>query len=193
MGLERIELWRETECLQEARFAPNFTAIVRTERLAGVMRSCLQAGATIAVARRDETVCGYATVVPSSTHVFERWRDLRDVHELGALEVVRTARCQGLATGLLEQLARSLPWEDMIVFARGFVSHWDLPGTGMAAVRYRRMLVALLGRIGLTHEITDDPEVLDDPLNFLSVRYGRSVDSRSMSAFQRCLRSGAAS
>jgi hypothetical protein len=44
---------------------------------------------------RDDTLLGYATIVPSSTHVLERWHDLPAVHELGALEVVRSARRRG--------------------------------------------------------------------------------------------------
>jgi acetoin utilization protein AcuA len=81
-----------------------------------------------------------------------------------------------------------MPVEALIVFARAFVSHWDLQGTGLSAVRYRGMLVATLGRIGLVREETDDPEVTDHPLSFLAVRYGRRVSSASLHAFAGSLR-----
>lgn len=188
MGHERVEVWKEPECVEGVPIAPEFGAIVRSERLAGTMRSCLEAGGTIAVARRGAIVCGYATVVPSTTHVLERWRDLPDCQELGALEVVRPARRRRLAQSMLEELSRAMPIEELILFARGFISHWDLLETGLPALSYRRMLVGLLGRFGLAHEETDDPEVVDHPMNFLSVRYGRRVSASSLYAFGRCLR-----
>jgi hypothetical protein len=191
MGPDRIEVWRAPDCVDAVKIAPDFRAIVRSERLGQTFRSCLEAGATIAVAYRGDAVCAYATVVPSSTHVYERWHNLQDVHELGALEVVRLARRQRVASAVLEALARAVPIEAMILFARGFYSHWDLQGTGLPPLLYRRMLVMALGRIGLLRARTDDPEVTDHPMNFLAARLGRSVDGASLQAFARCLHAGA--
>jgi acetoin utilization protein AcuA len=133
-------------------------------------------------------VLGYATVVPSSTHVLERWHNLPSVHELGAVEVVRTERRRRLASTMLQELTRAMQVETMILFARGFVSHWDLAETGLPGGWYRQMLVAMVSRVGLVHEDTDDPEVADHPLNFFAARYGRDVDSSSLTAFRTSMR-----
>lgn len=185
---ERIEVWRAPERVDAVDIEPGFGAVVRSDRLRPTLRSCLEAGATIAAARRGDMVVGYATIVPSSTHVLERWHNLPSVHELGALEVVRSARRRRLASRLLTELTHAMPVETLILFARSFVSHWDLVGTDLPPIRYRRMLVTLLGRIGLVIEDTDDPEVADHPLNLLAVRYGTNVDSSSLRAFSRSLR-----
>jgi acetoin utilization protein AcuA len=84
--------------------------------------------------------------------------------------------------------ARAMPVEMLILFARSFVSHWDTAGTDLPPMRYRRMLVTLLDRIGLTIEDTDDPELTDHPLNLFAVRYGKNVDSSSLKAFRKSLR-----
>jgi|SRR5580692_3179984 protein-disulfide isomerase-like protein with CxxC motif len=83
--------------------------------------------------------------------------------------------------------ARAMPVEMLILFARSFVSHWDTAGTDLPPMRYRRMLVTLLDRIGLTIEDTDDPEVTDHPLNLFAVRYGKNVDSYLASTQIRAL------
>jgi hypothetical protein len=185
---ERIKIWRAPERVDEVDIEPGFGAVVRSDTLRSTLRSCLEAGATIAAACRSDTLLGYATIVPSSTHVLERWCNLPALHEIGALEVVRSERRRRLASALLMELTRAIPIDTAILFARGFVSHWDLAGTDLPPMRYRRMLVAMLGRVGLLTEDTDDPEVADDSLNFLAVRYGSSVESSSLRAFRKALR-----
>jgi len=185
---EHIEVWRSPEQVEGVRVATGFGSIVRSDRVAAALRSCLALGATIVVAVQHEEVVGYATVVPSSALVHERWHDLPSVHELGALEVAAPARRRQLGTAMLGELPRALEADHAIVFARALVGHWDLGRSGLEAMQYRRMLAGMLSRVGFAHERTDDPEVDDHPLSFLTVRYGRHVDVASLYAFSQRLR-----
>jgi hypothetical protein len=106
MTAEAIEIWRAPECADHVRAATGFGAVVRSNVLPCTLLSCLEVGATIAVARRRDVLCGYATAVPSRSHVYEPWYNLPDVYEIGALEVAAVAPRQGVATRVLEALTR---------------------------------------------------------------------------------------
>jgi acetoin utilization protein AcuA len=107
---------------------------------------------------------------------------LPDTFELGSIEVARSFRGRGLGTDLLGQLHATLPIEQLLLFARGFVSHWDLALAALSPLDYRRMLLRMLGRVGFQWWDTDDPEVSDSPMSFLAVRAGRSAPCSSLLA-----------
>lgn len=185
----RIEVWREPSALEHVVVRDDFGAIVRSDRLARVMRDGLRDGAVVIAAVEDDTLCGYATMVPSAMLEEGRWRALPDVFELGALEVARGARRHRVATRALAALSNAVPLRTSILLARGFFHHWDFEAVGLTPLGYRRLLMKLLAGVGFAAAATDDPDVTDHPLNFLALRYGEEAASLSMYEVARRLES----
>lgn len=177
-----IQIWRTPEALDGVEVAPDFTAVVRSARLRETMAAGLASGAVVISAVVDRVLCGYATIVPSSA-LEARWRDLADVSELGALEVARSARRRRIGTSLLAALGDALPLSSLVLMARGVVHHWDFTEADIHPIRYRRLLVGMLARVGFLPRRTDDPEIVEHPLNFLAVRFGERAASASLLAF----------
>lgn len=177
----RIEIWRERS-RDAVHVARDFGSIVRSERLPAVLVKIADLGGVVIAALSDDELRGYATLVPSSALVGERWESLRDTFELGSIEVARSSRGRGIGTELLANLHSTLPIERLLLFARGFASNWDTSVAALSPIHYRRMLLRMLGRVGFQRWETDDPEVNDNPMNFLAVRAGLSVPSGSLLA-----------
>jgi len=184
MGSTRIEIWREAP--GAVRVASDFIAITRSDRVPSLLQTVASAGGVVIAALGDGELRGYATLVPASALARERWEHLPDTFELGSIEVARSQRRRGIGTELLSSLQGSLPLEQLILFARGFAGHWDVAAAALPWVEYRRALLRMLGRAGFERWDTDDPEVLDHPLNFLAVRVGRDAPSSSMLEMARC-------
>jgi acetoin utilization protein AcuA len=178
----RIEIWRELTPGEPPRVAGDFGAIVRSERLPAVLETIVGAGGVVIAAVAEDELRGYATLVPASLLTRERWENLPDAFELGSIEVARSSRGRGLGTGLLDGLRATLPIEQLLLFARGFVGHWDTSRAALSPLAYRRMLLRMLGRAGFQRWETDDPEVNDEPMNFLAVRVGSQAPSASVLA-----------
>lgn len=178
----RIEIWRHRARGEGARVAGDFGAIVRSERVPDVLGTVAALGGVVIAALAGEELRGYATLVPSSALRQERWENLPDTFELGSIEVARSARGRGIGTALLASLPSTLPIERLLLFARGFVSHWDLALGMRTPIDHRRMLLHMLGRAGFQRWETDDPEVGDHPLGFLAVRTGLHTPSTSLLA-----------
>jgi acetoin utilization protein AcuA len=178
----RIEIWREPPARDGVRVA-DFGSIVRSDRLLPVLGRVADLGGVVVAALAEDELRGYATLVPSSALTEERWENLPDAFELGSMEVARSSRGRGIGTELLGALDATIPIEQRLLLARGFVSHWDMSLAAMSPVEYRRMLLRMLGRAGFQRWETDDPEVNEHPMNFLAVRAGRSLPSASLLAF----------
>jgi GNAT superfamily N-acetyltransferase len=191
MDVTDVRIWRRAADLEEVRVAPDFGAIVRSDRLAPVLRAGFRFDAVTLAAVVDDTLVGYATLVPSSALAGERWESLPDTFELGGLEVARGFRRRRIATALLESLDRCMPLERVVVFARALVSHWDLSWeketVGASALARRALLLRLLRRAGFAWQNTDDPDITMDAPSFLAVRYGLDAPSSSVLAFHERL------
>lgn len=182
----RIEIWHHQAANLSARDASDFGAIVRSERLPAILAKINDLGGVIVAALEGDELRGYATLVPSSALTRERWENLPDTFELGSFEVARSSRGRGIGTELLGRLHTTVPVDKVLLFARGLASHWDLALTALPAIDYRRMLLRMLGRVGFQRWETDDPEVRENPLNFLAVRAGLSAPSASLVALAEC-------
>lgn len=174
----------------------HFGAIVRSHKLMGVMHRCLTAGGFIVAALVDHLLVGYATTVPvamlSSPEAIalDRWHDLPDAFELGALEVAARWRRRGLATAILARWASIRELQRWIVLAHGNASHWDLYATGLSASAYRALLVRMLARSGFAVQRTDDPDACETPFNFLAVRVGETAPPVAVATMLDRLRLG---
>jgi acetoin utilization deacetylase AcuC-like enzyme len=133
----------------------------------------------------DGRIAGQVTVCAPEG----RWAALDRVLEL-ALETSRGWRRMGVAGGLL-RFALDAPWvEEVVLIAEGYHWHWDTEGAGLDAFGYRRVLVALLGRMGFAVERTDEPDIASSPANVLLARVGRRVPAAAVAAFRARLLGG---
>jgi len=176
----RVEIWRGREVPTAPRVARDFHAIVRSEALPRILTDVGHASGIVVAALGGDELRGYATLVPSSALTRERWENLPDAFEFGSIEVARSQRGRGMGTALMATLDACLPLERLILFARGFVNHWDLAFADRPPILHRRTLLRMLARVGFQRWDTDDPEVNDHPLNFLAVRTGLQAPSESV-------------
>jgi acetoin utilization protein AcuA len=120
-----------------------------------------------------------------------RWAGLERVLEL-ALETSRDWRRRGVAAGLLRFALDALWVEAVVLLAEGYHWHWDTAGAGLDAFGYRKVLVALLERVGFAVERTDEPDIASSPANVLLARVGRRVPAADAAAFRARLLGGRA-
>jgi GNAT superfamily N-acetyltransferase len=185
MTTAHIEAWREPPRATFVPVAFEFGAIARGERLPSLFASLAARGGIVIAALAGDELRGYATLVPSSAIVRDRWENVPDTFELGSIEVARSWRGRGIASELLATIQATLPIDQLAIFARGIAAHWETERAALSGYHYRGMLLRLLGRFGFRRWDTTDPEVVDMPLNFLAVRIGAIVPAASLSAFAR--------
>jgi GNAT superfamily N-acetyltransferase len=123
----------------------------------------------------------------------ERWgqREIPGLLELGALEVDRAWRRQGLARRLLEGAFAGGELDRAIVIAPQFAADWDLEACGLTWREYRHMILRLFRRHAFAEFVTDDPLVAADPRNCLLVRVGEAAPPDLYRAFRALLIEGA--
>lgn len=119
----------------------------------------------------------------------ERWgqQSLPGLVELGALEVDRAWRRQGLARRLMQAVFAGGELESAIVIAPQFATDWDLEASGLAWREYRHMILRLFRRHGFADFVTDEPLVAADPRNGLLVRVGEAAPPGLYQAFRSLL------
>ncbi|MEW6662896.1 MAG: GNAT family N-acetyltransferase [Bacillota bacterium] len=137
------------------------------------------------VACSGNTIIGYVTF--HGPEEFERWGQggIKEIMELGAIEIGRSWRGVGAARALLDLIFAEDWIEDYIIIACEYCWHWDLEGTGLSVWQYRAMMENLLGRFGMKNTGTDDPDICDHPANMLAVRIGNRVSNEATEAFER--------
>lgn len=133
-----------------------------------------------------KTIIGYVTFHGPE---FPRWNycGLKELLELGGLEVSKNWRGLGVAQRLLEYAFSTHGFEDHIVISMETYSSWDLECSGMCLWEYRRMLEKLLSKVGMERRFTDDPEIADHPANMLTARLGANVSREARVRFEKLL------
>lgn len=188
-----VHIVREPAELRSFDIAPGFFAITRSAELRALFTDILGLGAAITVAVDRSMLIGYAADLPfvpvqwEHGEVQRRWSLVPQARELGALEVARPFRGQGLARLLLEEMFSGGRLEDRIVIAEGLHWHWDLEQSGLSVAEARQRLLALFGGEGFQRYDTDEPEVSYSPGNFLLARLGAQVAEESVRAFREAL------
>jgi acetoin utilization protein AcuA len=130
-------------------------------------------------------IVGYVTF--HRPEKFERWGQagIKEILELGALEVSRSWRGVGAARALLDLISAEDWIEEYIIIACEYSWHWDLEGSGLSVWQYRAMMESLQSRLGMKNTRTDDPDICDHPANMLAVRIGNRVSRPAIEAFDR--------
>lgn len=137
----------------------------------------------IIVARDQDTIVAYVTFLYPDP--LERWSQghMKDLLELGAIEVAAPWRHGGTAKKLLEVAFMDDAMNDFIVISTEYYWHWDLEGTGLSVWDYKEVMKKVMGSVGMEYFATDDPEITCHPANMLMGRIGSRVPLDSIEQF----------
>ena len=106
------------------------------------------------------------------------------LYEVAALEVARTWRGQGVATGLLKT-AFTADWEERILLASLDPEEWDILGTGLSKTAYRQMLLSLYRSADFAeYPLSLDVGLSHDPSSLFLVRVGDRVNRERLRQFE---------
>ncbi|PAV30133.1 N-acetyltransferase [Virgibacillus profundi] len=139
----------------------------------------------IIIARTEDTIIGYVTYLHPDP--MERWSEfkMKDLIELGAIEVIPKYRGAGVASGLLKLSMMDDFMENYIVISTEYYWHWDLDRTRLSVWDYRKVMEKMMAAGGLLPAPTDDPEIISHPANCLMVRIGKNVSEESIKQFDK--------
>lgn len=137
----------------------------------------------IIIVRESNTVVGYATYVYPDP--LERWSEgnMKNLIELGGIEVIPKFRSGGVGKAILSVSMMDDAMEDYIVLTTEYYWHWDLKGTGQNVWEYRKMMEKMMSAGGLDYHATDDPEISSHPANCLMARIGKRIKPESIKQF----------
>ncbi|WP_026671642.1 MULTISPECIES: GNAT family N-acetyltransferase [Bacillaceae] len=139
----------------------------------------------INIARDGNTIIGYVTFVYPDP--MERWSEgqMKNLIELGAIEVAPEYRGVKVGKNLLELSVLDDAMEDYIIITTEYYWHWDLKGSGLSVWEYRKVMEKMMNAGGLEWYATDDPEICSHPANCLMARIGKRVDQTSIQQFDQ--------
>ncbi|AWP28668.1 GCN5-related N-acetyltransferase [Paenibacillus vortex V453] len=139
----------------------------------------------IIITRDRNMIVGYVTFHYPDEQ--ERWSEgnMKDLIELGAIEVANDYRSLGLGQQMIKTAFQEGQMEQYIVFTTEYYWHWDLKGSGLNVWDYRKMMERLMKVVDMEWYATDDPEICSHPANCLMVKIGRHVPLSSQEQFDR--------
>lgn len=139
----------------------------------------------IIITRDRNMIVGYVTFHYPDEQ--ERWSEgnMKDLIELGAIEVANDYRSLGLGQQMIKTAFQEDQMEQYIVFTTEYYWHWDLKGSGLNVWDYRKMMERLMKVVDMEWYATDDPEICSHPANCLMVKIGRHVPLSSQEQFDR--------
>lgn len=139
----------------------------------------------IILARDGSTIVGYVTFHYADE--IERWSqgNMKDLIELGAIEVADDYRSIGLGKKMIQLAFESDQMENVICFTTEYYWHWDLETSKLTVWEYRQMMEKLMKSVDMIWFATDDPEICSHPANCLMVRIGKEVPISSIEQFDR--------
>jgi acetoin utilization protein AcuA len=120
----------------------------------------------------------------------ERWSALGDLmYEMAAVEVSRNFRSLRIAGRMLETTLDDDFFNDKIAYMNGYSWHWDLEGSGLTAIQYRKMMMELYSPFGFREVYTNEPNIALRAENIMMIRVGENVMPEDQRRF-RYLRFG---
>ncbi|OAS13547.1 GNAT family N-acetyltransferase [Paenibacillus oryzisoli] len=139
----------------------------------------------IILARDGSTIVGYVTFHYADE--IERWSqgNMKDLIELGAIEVADDYRSMGLGKKMIQLAFEKDQMENVICFTTEYYWHWDLETSKLTVWEYRQMMEKLMKSVDMIWFATDDPEICSHPANCLMVRIGKQVPLSSVEQFDR--------
>jgi acetoin utilization protein AcuA len=123
-------------------------------------------------------VCWY----PDST---ERWSKLGELmYEFGAIEVSRNFRKLGIAAEMVLSVLRDDFFAGKISYMNGFSWHWDVDGSGLTLVQYRKMMLNFMKPFGFEEYYTNEPNIALREENLFMARVGSKVSEEDQLRFR---------
>ncbi len=123
-------------------------------------------------------VCWY----PDST---ERWSKLSELmYEFGAIEVSRNFRKMGIAAKMVMSILRDDFFDKKISYMNGFSWHWDVDGSGLTLIRYRKMMLNFMKPFGFEEYYTNEPNIALREENLFMARIGSKVSEEDQLRFR---------
>ncbi len=123
-------------------------------------------------------VCWY----PDST---ERWSKLGELmYEFGAIEVSRNYRKLRIAAEMVWSVLRDDFFEEKISYMNGFSWHWDVDGSGLTLVQYRKMMLNFMKPFGFEEYYTNEPNIALREENLFMARMGSRVSEEDQLRFR---------
>ena len=143
-----------------------------------------QTNANVTLALAGENIIGFGVL--NHPDEGERWQEMGSglMMEVKAIEVCRRFRSVGIAARILEQLMQSPVVEECIVYMVGYSWTWDLDGTGISGLAYRKMLIRLFEPFGLQELQTNEPNICLKPENLFMARIGQRVSMENQKKFK---------
>ncbi len=138
----------------------------------------------VALALIDENIIvGYMVCwYPDST---ERWSKLGELmYEFGAIEVSRNFRKLGIAAEMVMSVLRDDFFEEKISYMNGFSWHWDVDGSGLTLVQYRKMMLNFMKPFGFEEYYTNEPNIALREENLFMARIGSKVSEEDQLRFR---------
>lgn len=135
----------------------------------------------------QDNIVGYITFHPPEE--FERWGQthLKEIIELGAIEVAPAFRHIGLGKIMMETAFANKAVDDLIIISTEYYWHWDLEGTGLNVWEYQRVMTRLMESVGMSKRATNDLEISAHPANMLMARVGANVPPGVEEVFNKLL------
>ncbi|GIO28840.1 GNAT family N-acetyltransferase [Ornithinibacillus bavariensis] len=174
-----------TPSLMNYHFHENLTSFrPATKQFQAILSIADLSEGRIIIARKDNTIIGYVTYLYPDP--LERWStfQMKELIELGAIEVIPEYRGSGIASNLLKVSMMDEFMENYIVISTEYYWHWDLKGTNLSVWEYRKVMEKMMAAGDLLPAPTDDPEIISHPANCLMVRIGKNVSEDSIKQFE---------
>ena len=130
-----------------------------------------------------ETIIGFGVLAYPDPE--ERWFQLgpRRMMEVRVIEVDRGWRGEHLADHMLSLVVAHPRMEEIIAYMIGYSWTWDLQGSGLDPLAYRRMLVNLFSGYDFQELETNEPNVCLRPENLFMCRLGGEVPETVVEQF----------
>lgn len=141
----------------------------------------------VVLAHQDGTIVGYVTFHPPEE--FERWgrAHIKEIIELGAIEVAPGYRHCGLGKALMDVAFTDPIKDNYIIISTEYYWHWDLEGTRLNIWEYQEVMTKLMESVGMLRQETDEQEITAHPANMLMVRVGANVGEKARTDFAALL------
>lgn len=123
-------------------------------------------------------VCWY----PDST---DRWSKLGELmYEFGAIEVSRNFRKMGIAAEMVSSVIRNDFFDEKISYMNGYSWHWDVDGSSLTLVQYRKMMLNFMKPFGFEEYYTNEPNIALRQENLFMARIGSKVSEEDQLRFR---------
>jgi acetoin utilization protein AcuA len=116
----------------------------------------------------------------------DRWRKLDGImYEFGAIEVSRNFRKLGIAKAMLDATFADESLEEKISYMNGYCWHWDVDGSGLTLVAYRKMMLEFMKPFGFQEYLTNEPNIALREENLFMARVGSQVCTEDQQRFRK--------